>query len=288
MMAPAVHASTVTSGCAGATDATEANGFFTLSGSSTGANGCYVILFGDHTVTPSNTCSTACAAGGLTCPWSPSRGTQADCVLAFNWYLSSAAKAPAVPSSPAVTTGYFCSMDNANSGTWKRIHEAMGMPINEALGCNSGVDIGNTDGVAVCKCNDPALPTGPTVSGTSAVQTPGWVTVTGNVDEAATVYCNVAASGASHTASNVKAAGFNDDVGAAGSFNIAVTGVSGDGTKSVACVGEDASSNLGPLSVGAEFHFGTLCVARAMLSAPRYVQLTRPRGMYHQMPSPPP
>ena len=134
------------------------------------------------------------------------------------------------------------------------------MPANAFVSCSLEVyNIDGEDGALVCKCSDPPPDTiAPTVSNANAAQaTPSSVTVTGDVDEAATVYCNVAASGASHTPTDVKAAGFSDAVGAAGSFSVTVTGVSGEGTKSVACVGEDSSSNLGSTSAGADFQFGT-------------------------------
>ena len=72
------------------------------------------------------------------------------------------------------------------------------------------------------------------------------------------MYCNVAASGHAHTPANVKAAGFSHSVSSPGSFTATVTGVSGEGTKSVACVGEDATGNLGAtVSSGPDFSFGT-------------------------------
>ena len=165
------------------------------------------------------------------------------------------------------------------------------MPANAFVSCSLEVyNIDGEDGALVCKCSDPPPDTiAPTVSNANAAQaTPSSVTVTGDVDEAATVYCNVAASGASHTPTNVKAAGFSDAVGAAGSFTVTVTGVSGDGTKSVACVGEDGSSNLGSTSVGADFQFGTAvllapcCVRHGMCTSRRAV------ATYHQMAPPPP
>jgi len=261
----AVHASTVISGCAGAAAATEANGFFTLSGSTNaGVDGCYAIVFDDSDVTPPRTCETGCAAGGRTCTPAPAYGTAADCAAAQDWYLSSSAKPSAIPSSLAQGNQAVCMIDNS-SGSFTRFAAPWAMPATTMLDCNDSIQQGDTiDSVIICKCSDPPSDTtAPTVSNTNAVQaTASSVTVTGDVDEAATVYCNVAASGASHTATNVKAAGFSDAVGAAGSFTVTVTGVSGDGTKSVACVGEDGSSNLGSTSAGADFQFGTAeCLA---------------------------
>ena len=261
----AVHASTVISGCAGAAAATEANGFFTLSGSTvTAADGCYAMVFDDSEVNPARTCETGCAAGGRTCTSSPPAGTTADCTAAFDWYLSSSAKPPAMPSSPGSGADKYCRIDNVD-GSYQRSVSGTAMPANAVVPCAAEM-ISNTDADAafVCKCSDaPPDTTAPTVSNTHAAQaTASSVTVTGDVDEAATVYCNVAASGASHTPTNVKAAGFSNAVGAAGSFTVTVTGVSGDGTKSVACVGEDGSSNLGSTSAGADFQFGTaVCLA---------------------------
>ena len=255
----AVHASTATNGCAGSPAATEANGFFTLSGSTVpAADGCYVISFEGNAADYS--CETACTAGGTACtPYgSATGGTIADCTTALDWFLSSSAKPSAIPSSPDTGTGYYCTIAQAYGNPYTRTDDEFGMPMNSAMSCGStpaASDWGNV--VTVCKCSPPDT-TAPTVSNISAVQaTPSSVTVTGDVDEAATVYCNMAASGASHTATSVKAAGFSDAVGAAGSFTVTVTGVSGEGTKSVACVGEDSSSNLGSTSAGADFQFGT-------------------------------
>ena len=259
----AVHASTVISGCAGAAAATEANGFFTLSGSTvTAANGCYAMVYDDAAVNPARTCETACAAGGTTCePYgTPDQGTVADCTAALDWYLSSSAKPSAMPSSPAAGNQGYCMIDE-HFGSFTRNDYSLVMPVNTALECDEeAMRASHTSAALVCKCSDPPPDTtAPTVSNTNAAQaTASSVTVTGDVDEAATVYCNVAASGASHTATNVKAAGFSDAVGAAGPFTVTVTGVSGEGTKSVACVGEDGSSNLGSTSAGADFQFGTV------------------------------
>ena len=256
----AVHASTAISGCAGAAAATEANGFFTLSGSTnSAANGCYAMVFDDSEVNPGRTCETGCAAGGRTCTPSAAAGTAADCTAALDWYLSSSAKPPAMPSSPGSGGSKYCTIDNTG-GSYQRFDSGTAMPSNAIIGCDVEVMDGGTDDAAiVCKCSDPPPDTtAPTVSNTNAAQaTASSITVTGDVDEAATVYCNVAAAGASHTPTNVKAAGFSDAVGAAGSFSVTVTGVSGEGTKSVACVGEDGSSNLGSTSAGADFQFGT-------------------------------
>ena len=263
----AVHASTAVSGCAGAAAATEANGFFTLSGSTNSdANGCYAVVFDDSSVNPARTCETTCAAGGTTClaKGTPAAGTVADCTAAFDWYLSSSAKPSAMPSSPFAGSRGYCTIDNA-SGSYVRDNDGNAMPINIMIECDAEMlTSGSASGAVVCKCSDPPPDTtAPTVSNANAAQaTASSVTVTGDVDEAATVYCNVAASGASHTPTDVKAAGFSDAVAAAGSFSVTVTGVSGDGTKSVACVGEDGSSNLGSTSAGADFQFGTaVCLA---------------------------
>ena len=287
----AVHASTAISGCAGAAAATEANGFFTLSGStSTGVDGCYAIAYDDHAVSPPTTCETACAAGGRTCEGSPGSGTAADCATAWDWYLSSSAKPAAMPSSLGLgTTKPYCAIYRKFANPFARHDEETYMPANAFLTCSfEAFKLSFEDGALVCKCTDPDT-IAPTVSNANAAQaTPSSVTVTGDVDEAATVYCNVAASGASHTPTNVKAAGFSNAVGAAGSFTVTVTGVSGDGTKSVACVGEDGSSNLGSTSVGADFQFGTAvllapcCVRHGMCTSRRAV------ATYHQMAPPPP
>ena len=291
VMPDGAHASTVSGGCAHTSGATESKGFFTLFGSTASdANGCFVMLYDDRNA--DNNCDTACAAGGLTCTpkGAGERATLADCTAALDWYLSSSAKATSITSSPGQGPQDYCTVDDL-TGTWTRADKEFGMPVNDHLGCDNFLvgSSGPTEAVVPCKCNDPPDTTAPTVSSTSAVQAPGpSVTVTGNVDEAATVYCNVAASGASHTPTNVKAAGFSDAVGAAGSFTVTVTGVSGDGTKSVACVGEDGSSNLGSTSVGADFQFGTAvllapcCVRHGMCTSRRAV------ATYHQMAPPPP
>ena len=58
MAAASAAVASVTSGCAGAAAATEANAFFTIAGSSTGADGCYVMFY-DPGNTRAQTCSTA-------------------------------------------------------------------------------------------------------------------------------------------------------------------------------------------------------------------------------------
>ena len=282
----AVRASTATNGCAGHPAATEANGFFTLSGSTiSAADGCYAIAFEGNTADYS--CEDACAAGGIMCipHGSVTEGTASDCTTALDWFLSSSAKPSSISSSPGSGNGNYCSISNSAGG---RVDVESGMPLNSMYACNTIPGASRFGGAAtVCRCGPDTI--APTVSNTNAVQaTASSVTVTGSVDEAGTVYCNVAASGASHTPTNVKAAGFSDAVGAAGSFTVTVTGVSGDGTKSVACVGEDGSSNLGSTSVGADFQFGTAvllapcCVRHGMCTSRRAV------ATYHQMAPPPP
>lgn len=62
-------AAAVTAGCALNGDTSEANAFFTLTGSSKpAADGCYAIAFRDADAAgPSPTCTSACAIGGLLC-----------------------------------------------------------------------------------------------------------------------------------------------------------------------------------------------------------------------------
>ena len=125
---------------------------------------------------------------------------------------------------------------------------------------------GTWEAVTTCKCAGQVMDTtAPSLSDVLGSQaSPSAVTVTGAVNEASTVYCNVAASGHAHTPADVKAAGFSDSVSSSGSFTVTVTGVSGEGTKSVACVGEDTASNLAAtVSSGTDFPFGTRrqCVA---------------------------
>ena len=256
-----VSASTVASGCAGAASATESNGFFTLSGSTTsGANGCYAMLYDDGNASPGTTCTDACALAGLGCASSVVSSTTADCTAALDWYLGSSAKHADVPASPAAGSHSYCGFQSFFGGAWQRSDQPM--PSNEAISCSSRRFQGPALHVAACKCNDPIVDTtAPTLSSIGTSQaSPSSVTVTGSVDEGATVYCTIGASGDAHTPASVKAAGFTDVVGSAGSFSVTVTGVSGDGTKSVACVGEDAANNLGSsVSAGADFHFGTRC-----------------------------
>ena len=257
---------TATSGCPGLAAATEANGFFTLSGSTnSAADGCYVMAFDDSKVTPPRSCESACAAGGTTCAPTPATGTASDCTAALDWYLSSSAKPSAIPSSLGQNNKNYCVIENS-SGSYLRSDFARAVPFNAFVECVRDPFVSSTlNSAIICKCSDsPPDTTAPTVSITNAAQaTASSVTVTGDVDEAATVYCNVAPAGANHTVTNVKAAGFSNAVGVAGSFSVTVSGVSGDGTKSVACVGEDGSTNVGSTSAGADFPFGT-----AVLPAP--------------------
>lgn len=256
-----VSASTVASGCAGAASATESNGFFTLSGSTiSGANGCYVMNYDDGEASPGSTCTDACALAGLGCASTVVSSATADCTAALDWYLGSSAKHTDVPASPAAGSHTYCGFQSFFGGAWRRSDQPM--PSNKNLQCSARRFQGPALHVAACKCNDPIVDTtAPTLSSIATSQTsPSSVTVTGSVDEGATVYCTIGASGDVHTPASVKAAGFTDVVGSAGSFSVTVTGVSGDGTKSVACVGEDAANNLGSsVSAGADFHFGTRC-----------------------------
>ena len=90
-LAPGV-ASTVVSGCAGAASATEANGFFTISGSGvSGVNGCYAMKYDNGQDSPGNTCRNQCAVGGLRCR-DGSVDSTADCSAAVDWYLASSAR----------------------------------------------------------------------------------------------------------------------------------------------------------------------------------------------------
>lgn len=254
-----VGASTVVSGCTGAASATESNGFFTLSGSSvSGANGCYAMNYDDGEASPGSTCNDACALAGLACTGSTVDSSTADCSAAVDWYLQSSAKQGAIPASPAAGSHAYCGLQNFFGGGWQRATAPM--PSQRDVACTSRRFQGPALHVAPCKCDDPVVDTtAPALSSIVASQaSPSSVTVTGGVDEASTVYCAIGASGDTHTPAGVKAAGFTDVVGSAGTFSVAVTGVSGDGTKSVACVGEDAAGNLGStVSSGADFHFGT-------------------------------
>ena len=89
-------ASTVVSGCAGTAfataAATEANGFFTISGSDvSGVNGCYAMRYDNGEDSPGNTCTDQCAVGGLGCT-PGSVDSTADCSAAVDWYLASSAR----------------------------------------------------------------------------------------------------------------------------------------------------------------------------------------------------
>ena len=253
-------ASTVVSGCAFAASATEANGFFTISGSSVSAvNGCYAMNY--HEAGDDNTCATTCAAASLGCV-ETTVSSVADCRDALDWYLASSAKRDDIPSSLGFSSWQIyniCAVHNRNNGGWGRVEK------NLETDCTGGRG-GTYEVVHTCKCTDTVQDlTAPSLSDVLGSQaSPSAVTVTGTVDEASTVYCNVAASGHDHTPTNVKAAGFSDSVSSSGSFTVTVTGVSGEGTKSVACVGEDTASNLAAtVSSGTDFPFGTprQCVA---------------------------
>ena len=172
---------------------------------------------------------------------------------------SSARRAEISPTvGPSAThTFQLCGVRNHNNEGWGRAEKRLG------AGCGARI-LGIWEAVTTCKCVDPDT-TAPSLSDVLGSQaSPSAVTVTGAVNEASTVYCNVAASGHDHTPANVKAAGFSDSVSSSGSFTVTVTGVSGEGTKSVACVGEDTASNLAAtVSSGTDFPFGTprQCVA---------------------------
>mgnify|MGYP001973986069 CR=1 FL=1 len=258
--APGV-ASTVVSGCADSASATEANAFFTISGSSvSGVNGCYA-MFHENGDGSGSTCAATCAAAGLGCVAGKVTST-ADCAAAVDWYLASSARRAEIPASPGFA-GFqpfdVCGVEQAGNEPWGRVEKSMD------TFCSS-TPTGPYLAMLTCKCTEPVLDTtAPSLSDVLGSQaSPSAVTVTGTVDEASTVYCNVAASGHDHTPANVKAAGFSDSVSSSGSFTVTVTGVSGEGTKSVACVGEDTASNLAAtVSSGTDFPFGTprQCVA---------------------------
>ena len=254
-LAPGV-ASTVVSGCAGAASATEANGFFTISGSGvSGVNGCYAMLYRDG-AGQGVTCSTACAVGGLRCVESRVTST-ADCSAALDWYLASSARRLGIPASPGpavVQQQDICSVQNAFLQGWGRVE------LDMHTDCVSYGAAAVYEIVIPCRCADPVVDTtAPSLSSILGSQaSPSAVTVTGTVDEPSTVYCSVAASGHAHTTTNVKAAGFSDSVSSSGAFTVTVTGVSGEGIKSAACVGEDTAGNLGAMvSSSPVFSFGT-------------------------------
>ena len=254
-LAPGV-ASTVVSGCAGAASATEANAFFTISGSGvSGVNGCYAMRYTDGG-SNAETCLTTCAVAGLGCVDGTVTST-ADCAAAVDWYLASSAKRADIPASPgpAGTQLYnTCGIQDAFNEGWGRVERDM------STDCDDIGVVGPYEAFLTCKCTDPVLDTtAPSLSDVLGSQaSPSAVTATGTVDEPSTVYCNVAASGHAHTPANVKAAGFSHSVSSPGSFTVTVTGVSGEGTKSVACVGEDTTGNLGAaVSSGPDFSFGT-------------------------------
>ena len=257
MMAQGVVASTV-SGCDNTAEATEANGFFTLFDSTnSGANGCYVLVYGNEPVK----CSAACTVGGLECTdkASVTQGTETDCTAALDWYLSSSAKDAGIPSSVDDTGAFqYCSLTTSTGEPWSRNDHAFMMPANSQFTCALDHSSSTLTRVYACKCNDPD-PKAPIVQSVVAVQTSASsVAVSGSVDEAASVYCKVGAAGASYTPVEVVAAGFSYDAVAAGSFSVSVTGVSTGGTKSVACVGRDDFRNLGSTTSGAEFEFGMM------------------------------
>ena len=171
--------------------------------------------------------------------------------------MASSARRAGIPASPGSSSFFdFCGVEKVGSGEWGRVERSM------KTYC-SNTPKGPYEAMLTCKCVLDT--TAPSLSGVLGSQvSPSAVTVTGTVDEASTVYCNVAASGHDHTPANVKAAGFSDSVSSSGSFTVTVTGVSGEGTKSVACVGEDTASNLAAtVSSGTDFPFGTprQCVA---------------------------
>ena len=146
-----------------------------------------------------------------------------------------------------------CGVQNNNNEGWGRVHRGLNSQ------CYSRMT-GTWEAVTTCKCAGQVMDTtAPSLSDVLGSQaSPSAVTATGTVDEPSTVYCNVAASGHAHTPANVKAAGFSHSVSSPGSFTVTVTGVSGEGTKSVACVGEDTTGNLGAaVSSGPDFSFGT-------------------------------
>jgi len=257
-----VLASTVVSGCAGVAAATEANGFFTLSGSSASSvNGCFAMMYRDGAGSMI-ACADACAAAGLGCVDvavnAPEReASSAECSLILDWYLASSARRAGIPASPGPAAAPqlygMCSLTNRGDEGWARFdHKAR----ND---CNDVAFFGSYEVVLPCQCTNVVDTTPPSLSSILGSQaSPSAVTVTGTVDEPSTVHCDVGASGHAHTPANVKAAGFSDSVSSSGSFTVTVTGVSGEGTKSVACVGEDTTGNLGAtVSSGLDFSFGT-------------------------------
>ena len=285
-LAPGV-ASTVVSGCAGAASATEANAFFTISGSSvSGVNGCYA-MFHENGDGSGSTCAATCAAAGLGCVAGKVTST-ADCAAAIDWYLASSARRADIPASPGFSSWQVfdhCGVENVDGGGWGRVERGM-----QAVSCTAGIQ-GAYEAFLTCKCTDPVLDTtAPSLSDVLGSQaSPSAVTVTGTVDEPSTVYCNVAASGHDHTPANVKAAGFSDSVSSSGSFTVTVTGVSGEGTKSVACVGEDSASNLGAtVSSGSDFLFGTPRLRVAWCPPRSFAELILAFAMHQQTPPDPP
>ena len=181
-----------------------------------------------------------------------------DCSAAVDWYLASSARRAGIPASPGSSSFFdFCGVEKVGSGEWGRVERSM------KTYC-SNTPKGPYEAMLTCKCVLDT--TAPSLSGVLGSQvSPSAVTVTGTVDEPSTVYCNVAASGHDHTPANVKAAGFSDSVSSSGSFTATVTGVSGEGTKSVACVGEDSASNLGATRISLSVRRG--CALRGVRRA---------------------
>ena len=265
-LAPSIAVATVVSGCAGYSDATEANGFFTVSGSAvSNANGCFVMMYDDISGDDRNTCFHACNAGGLGC-LDLTLSAPTDCSDAVDWYLASSARRADIPASlgPAAHEIYdSCGVENAFNTGWGRINEDM------AGSCHMKRTGGGAELVASCKCGDTTAPSVSSVVGSQA--SPSSVTVTGTVDEASTVYCNIGHPlGLTHGPHSVMGAGWSDSVSSPGSFTVTITGVSGEGTKTVACVAQDAAGNRGAeVSSGPDFPFGTWAhVLRAQLCRP--------------------
>lgn len=260
----AVHGTTaqVTGGCAGGgPSATAANGFFTSNGV------CFAVISTATDLGRDLKCGPTCTAGGLGCVSTASR-TAAECGPILSAFTNSEAAPADMPASPGTGSSGFCLIHRESaSDPYRQNSNSLGFPLNSIRGCEQGSSygpVGSTTMMA-CECAVPDT-TAPTLSGVSAAQaTSSSVTVSGTTDEAATVYCTVTAA-STPTAADVKSSGQSTSAASAGSFTVTATGVSGDGSKTAYCVGEDSAGNLGGTpATSSSFDFG------ASLAAPTAV-----------------
>lgn len=259
-IAAAVHVASaqVTDGCSiGGPAATAANAFFTTGGA------CFAVTPAEPGIIAS--CASVCGVGGLGCGTSAGSagGSAAECEAVLTAFTNSPGAPGDMPASPATFSALYCLIHRTSpSDPYQVSVKGAGFPLNSMQECTAQSVYGDGSGTTMLVCECVLDVTAPTLAMTYAAQaSASSVTIIGTTDEAATVYCAVtAAADSAPSASDLKSSGSAASAGA--SFTVTVTGVAGEGSKTVYCVGEDAAGNLGASPASTSFDFGASGVVK--------------------------